>query len=82
MWRDLVAKVARLAGIRWLHQLVQLADLGLQQVDLLLLPEEGAIEFFQVILAETQLDLELRDSGFHGDSSSSNSGGRRMGALR
>jgi hypothetical protein len=35
-----------------------------------------------VILAETQLDLELRDSGFHGDSSSSNSGGRRMGALR
>jgi hypothetical protein len=68
MWRDIVARVSRFAGRLRLHQLVQLADLRLQQIDLLLLAKHRAIEFFKMIFAETELDFEFRDSGFHADS--------------
>ena len=44
MWRDFVAQVALLGGfgIR-LHLLEQMAQLVLQQIDLLLLPIDGTI---------------------------------------
>jgi hypothetical protein len=63
--RNFVAKISRFAGSRWLQELIELTDLRLQQIDLLLLPEDGPVQLFQVILAETELDLEFRDSGFH-----------------
>ena len=65
--RNLVSRILRFGGCRRLHQLVQLAYLSLQQVDLLLLAKHRAIELFEMILAQAQLDFEFRDSGFHAD---------------
>lgn len=62
--RNFVAKISRFAGSRRLHELVELTDLCLQQIYLLLLSEKGSVQLFQVIFAETELDLEFRDSGF------------------
>ena len=62
-----------------MHQLVQLADLRFQQIDLLLLAKARAIEFFEMIFGETKLDFEFVDSGFHADLSG---GGRLPSALR
>ena len=79
--RNFVAKISWFAGSRWLHELVELADLRLQQIYLLLLSEDGPVQLFQVILAETELDLEFGDSGFHCDFPSCNSQGRPLSAL-
>lgn len=65
---NIVAKISWFAGCARLHQLIQLADLGLQQVDLLLLAKHRAIKYFQVIFAKTKLDFEFCDPGFHLDS--------------
>jgi len=65
--RNIVSQISWFAGSYRLHQLVQLANLSLQQINLLLLPKDGAIEFFQMIFAESELDFEFGDSGFHAD---------------
>lgn len=66
---DVVAQVSWFAGRCRLHQLVQFADLRLQQVYLLLLAKNCAIEFFQVVFAKAKLDFEFADPGVHAYSS-------------
>lgn len=66
--RNIVARISWFAWGARLKQLVQLAELGLQQIDLLLLPKDNPIELFEMVFAEAELDLEFGDSGFHTDS--------------
>jgi hypothetical protein len=42
-----------------------MAQLRLQQVDLLLLPENGAIEYLNQILGQARLDFEFGQAVFH-----------------
>lgn len=65
MRRDVVARVPRFAGRARLDKLIQLANLRLQQIYLPLLAKYRAIEFFDMVFAQAQLDFEFRDSGFH-----------------
>lgn len=65
---DVVARISRFAWSRRLNQLVQLANLGLQQIDLLLLAKDRAIQLVKMVFFETELDFEFGDSGFHADS--------------
>ena len=51
-----------------MHQLVQLAHLCLQRIDLLLLAKNSATELFQMIFAEAELDFKFGNSGLHADS--------------
>lgn len=51
--RDVVAQASRFTGRFRLQQLVQLADLCLQQIDLPLLAKRRSIEFFKMVFAET-----------------------------
>ena len=69
MRRNLIAKIPRLGmfggfGIRP-DLPVEMAQLRLQQIDLLLLPENGAIEDFHQILGQARLDFEFGQAVFH-----------------
>lgn len=68
MRRDFGAQIARFARRLGLQQLVQLAELGLQKVDLLLLAKYRAIELFDLVFGQAQLDFEFGDSGLHAGS--------------
>lgn len=68
MWRDIVAQISWSFGRFRLHQLVQLAHLCLQRIDLLLLAKNSATELFQMIFAEAELDFKFGNSGLHADS--------------
>ena len=64
---NLVAQVARFGGFGLrLHLLEQMAQLMLQQIDLLLLPIDGAIQLLDHILGEVHLDFEFGQTIFHG----------------
>ena len=65
MRRDIVAQIPWFAGRFRLHQLVQLAHLGLQKIDLLLLAKNSVVELFQMIFDEAELDFKFVDSGLH-----------------
>jgi hypothetical protein len=62
--RKFVAQSARLGRKRSLHLLPQDAQFGLQRVDLLLLLEDGAVQFFQQVFVEADVDFEVGDSRF------------------
>ncbi len=81
MWRDIVAQISLVAERFRLHQLVQLAHLCLQKIDLLLLAKDSAVELFQMIFSEAELDLEFGNSGLHADSFSFSQKGRLSGVL-
>ena len=68
MWRDLVAWIrqfTRLVGTG-LHLAMHFSQLALQQVNLLLLPEKGTVQFLQMIFCQTELEFELAATIFHG----------------
>ena len=67
MRRYFVAQIAWFAGLCCLHQLVQFPNLLLQQIDLLLLTKHRAIQLFEMILAEIELEFEFGNSRFHID---------------
>ena len=62
----LVAQITLLGGLCGrLHLRVKQTQLGLQQVDLLLLPIHGAIEFFDRILGQADLDFQFGQAFVH-----------------
>jgi hypothetical protein len=69
MRRNLIAQISRLGilgGFGICPELpVEMAQLRLQQVDLLLLPENGAIEYLNQILGQARLDFEFGQAVFH-----------------
>ena len=63
---NLVAQITLLGGLRRrLHLRVKQTQLGLQQVDLLLLPIHGAIEFFDHVLGQADLDFQFGQAFVH-----------------
>ena len=68
MWRDLVAWIRHFARLvrAGLHLAMHFSQLALQQIDLLLLPEKGAIQFLQMIFCQAELEFELADTMLHG----------------
>lgn len=68
MRRNLVAQAERLGRFRGcigLHLAVQQAQLRLQQVDLLLLLINRAIEFFHEVFSQADLDFEFGQAIIH-----------------
>lgn len=57
--------IARFRGQAALQLQAQIAQLALQFGDFLLLPGDGAVQFFEQIFTETQLDLDFREAQFH-----------------
>lgn len=67
MGRDFVGRRAMIGGQAALHLQPQVAQLLFQFGDALLLLRNGAVEFLEQVLAETQLDLDFGEPGFvHG----------------
>lgn len=65
---NFVARLARFAGGLGLHHPVQFPNLGLQQINLLLLAKNSPVQFLDMVLGETEFDFEFGNSGFHADS--------------
>lgn len=67
MRRDFVTQIAWLDrfGVG-LHFPIKMAQLFLQQIDLLLLPEHGTIELLDQIFGQARLDFQLGQAIFHG----------------
>lgn len=64
---NLVSQVSWFTGFGGVQQLVQLADLPLEQVNLLLLAKHRPVQFFEMVFAQIKLDFEFRNPGFHID---------------
>ena len=72
MRRNFVARIWR--RVRSLQQAVEFPQLGLQQVDLLLLAKRRAVQFLDLVLAQAELEFEFVDAGFEARSGRSRTG--------